>query len=106
MVDFVYDWVTQVNDRNDLLPIWRERNLDLVLQTEHQSVNVAIDHSGVSLRPSQKDEAIFLKAPEDIIEELLRGEKKLTSISSNNCHIEGAYNHILFVESLLFLSSK
>ncbi|MCA1011109.1 hypothetical protein [Halobacillus halophilus] len=107
MMEFIQDWVKQVNQRTDLLPAWRERTLNVMLLVGSLKVSMFIDQSGVHLKTDHQDNAhhdIRLQSSSRIMKTLFAGEQKLTSLPQTTVKVQGAYRNILFIESLLLLA--
>ncbi|MGP4076663.1 hypothetical protein [Halobacillus sp. K22] len=107
MVEFIQDWVKQVNQRTDLLPSWRERRLNVILQVGNHRIYMYIDQSGVHLKTDQQENGlnlIHLQSSSTIMKTLFMGEQKLTSLPQATIKVQGAYRNILFIESLLLLA--
>ncbi|ARI76666.1 hypothetical protein [Halobacillus mangrovi] len=105
MIDFIYEWVENVNHRYDLLPTWRERKLNVEVQVGQHQVCLFIDHSGVHLKATQEGQgSLVLQSSTSVMEELFTGTKKLTSLPETMINVKGAYRNVLFMESLLLLS--
>ncbi|ASF40296.1 hypothetical protein CEH05_14545 [Halobacillus halophilus] len=107
MLEFIQDWVKQVNQRTDLLPTWRERTLNVILLVGSLKVYLYIDQSGVHLKTDKQDNEhndIRLQSSSSIMKTLFAGEQKLTSLPQTTIKVQGAYRNILFIESLLLLA--
>lgn len=105
MFEFIDEWADQVNTRKDLLPSWRERNLNVILQTGQQSMFMVIDPTGVKVKHSIPENFhILLNTSTSMMKDIFSGKEKLTALPESNITITGAYQNILFMEALLLLS--
>ncbi|KHE68673.1 hypothetical protein [Halobacillus sp. BBL2006] len=105
MIDFIHEWIENVNRRYDLLPAWRERKLNVVLEIGQHLIYLFIDHTGVHFKSKQEGQGnLLLRSSSTVMEELFKGSKKLTSLPETMINVQGAYRNILFMESLLLLS--
>lgn len=105
MVEFIYEWAALVNCRHDLLPTWRERKLEVVIQIGHHAIFLLIDQSGVHFKSNVEGKGhVLLKSSANIMKELFTGETKLTSLPDTLVNVQGTYRNVLFMESLLLLS--
>ncbi len=106
MVEMIESWMERVNQRKDLLPSWRERQVTLEVNAPPvHNISLIIDQNGVKLGAKQDQYGkIHLTSTPEIVQEILQGNRKLTALSKDTIDITGNYRNVLFLESLFLLS--
>ncbi|UOR11799.1 hypothetical protein [Halobacillus amylolyticus] len=106
MVEMIEEWIKRVNNRKDLLPKWKKRQVFLKIQ-DHRSefINVSITREGMKLvHENTVSSALTISSSNKVFQQLFGGNLKLTSLPRSIVRLEGEYRDILLVESLLVLS--
>ncbi|MCP3032816.1 hypothetical protein LF817_15935 [Halobacillus sp. A1] len=104
-MESITHWMRQVNTRKDLLKKWKERPIVLFIYDNEDRIPVTIDSQQVRIDFDYDFHCqVHIDADPEIMEQIIEGEVKLTSLPSANVHVEGKLRDLLYVESLFLLA--
>lgn len=106
MFDYMNHWVFKVNRRRDLFPLFKNCKVAVVDESIGASCFLTITKAGLRIESPGKvgGQDLLLKGSTEIIRGAFEGQYLISASKSNPLQVTGKKEHILTIESLLFLS--
>ncbi|MFG6148139.1 hypothetical protein [Halobacillus sp. B23F22_1] len=103
-METILEWMDSVNDRQDLLPLWKERPIVIFIQEEEKMVPLTVNSNEIKIDHDYEfHRQVHIKGNPQNIKEMLEGKVKLTDLYPH-VDVKGKLRDLLYVESLFFLS--
>ncbi|MDL4839929.1 hypothetical protein [Aquibacillus rhizosphaerae] len=104
---FLLGWKDTLESRSDLLCLHKNKKVDIHFVYNNNDFLISFNHGVIELNQSiNHDPDLSIETTNQIIDELISGKTKLTSVPNELARITGKYKDVLFFEAILYLSSS
>ncbi|GGF32408.1 hypothetical protein GCM10010954_34510 [Halobacillus andaensis] len=104
-METILEWMNSVNDRQDLLPLWKERPIVIFIQEEEKMVPLTVNSNEIKIDHDYEfHRQVHIEGNPQNIKKMLEGKVKLTDLHPHVVHVKGKLRDLLYVESLFFLA--
>ncbi|WP_186578171.1 SCP2 sterol-binding domain-containing protein [Aquibacillus kalidii] len=103
----LYSWKKDLESREDLTSLYHHKKLVVCFHDQKDSWYVSFQDGTIAVLDSVDRKAdITVEANDEIINSLILGGGKLTSMPNELVSVSGSYKDLLFLESILYLSNS
>ncbi|MCP3028243.1 hypothetical protein [Halobacillus sp. A5] len=104
-MEAILNWMNSVNERHDLLPLWKERPIVIFIHENDEVIPLTVNSNEIKIDHDYEfHRQVYIKGTSETIKEVLDGDQKITSLDSGRVDVKGKLRDLLYVESLFLLA--